>query len=106
MISGDRFMSACRRKIDLIVGVVDRIYNRVNMRSARAHACLLGCIAMIASCGGGSDAPCMSTGAMSDVLPRAQLVRLDVYDASAHCDGARVADGAPPPSLSKSATAG
>src|SRR5689334_19849609 len=107
MISGDRFMSACRRKIDLIVGVVDRIYNRVNMRSVRARfACLGGCVVFFAACGGGGDAPCMSMGAMSDVLGRAQLVRLDVYDGSAHCDGARVADGAPPPSLSKSATAG
>lgn len=48
----------------------------------------------------------MSMGQMSDVLGRAQLVRLDIYDGGAHCDGARVADGAPPPSLSKSAVAG
>jgi hypothetical protein len=48
----------------------------------------------------------MSMGPMSDVIGRAQLVRLDVYDNGAHCDGARVADGAPPPSLSKSAASG
>lgn len=45
-------------------------------------------------------------GGMSDVLPRAALVRLDVYDGSAHCDGARLADGAPPPMMSKSAATG
>ena len=45
-------------------------------------------------------------GQMSDVLARASLVRLDVYDASAHCDGTRLADGAPPPMMSKSAATG
>lgn len=48
----------------------------------------------------------MSMGAMSDVLAHAQLVRLDVYDAGARCDGARIADGAAPPMLSKAAVAG
>jgi len=59
----------------------------------------------VAGCGGG-DKPCLSMGAMSDVLARAQLVRLDVYDAAARCDGARIADGAAPPMLSKAAVAG
>src|SRR5690242_4387449 len=75
------------------------------MRSVRAGAACL-CIVLAASCGGVNDAPCMSMGPMSDVIGLAQLVRLDVYDAGAHCDGAHVADGAPPPSLSKSAAAG
>ncbi|MDB4970464.1 MAG: Tryptophan synthase alpha chain [Myxococcales bacterium] len=48
----------------------------------------------------------MSMGAMSDVLGRATLVRLDVYDANARCAGATVADGAAPPTLSKVASAG
>ena len=43
---------------------------------------------------------------MSDVLAAAQLFRLDVYDASARCDGPRVADGAAPPTMSKFASAG
>ena len=60
----------------------------------------------VAGCGGAADKPCMSMGAMSDVLARAQLVRLDVYGAGAHCDGARIADGAAPPALSKAAAAG
>ena len=45
-------------------------------------------------------------GAMSSVLARAQLVRLDVYDANARCDGARIADGATAPMMSKAAVAG
>jgi hypothetical protein len=65
---------------------------------------MLGAL-LVAGCGGG-DVPCMSMGAMSDVVGRAQLVRLDVYDAGAHCDGARVADGAPPPTMSKVAGGG
>ncbi|HXU71878.1 MAG TPA: hypothetical protein VN947_21235 [Polyangia bacterium] len=65
----------------------------------------MGVAIAVAGCGGG-DTPCMSMGQMSDVLSRAQMVRLDVYDASAHCDGARVADGAPPPALSKVSVAG
>ncbi len=79
------------------------------MGAERAAATLVVVVALVvvapAGCGGGG-APCMSMGPMSDVLGRAQLVRLDIYDAGAHCDGARVADGAPPPSLSKSAAAG
>ncbi len=82
------------------------------MQCARvAIALLLGSFGVtlvgvgIGGCGGG-EAPCMSMGSMSDVIGRAALVRLDVYDASAHCDGARVADGAPPPTLSKVAAAG
>ena len=55
---------------------------------------------------GGADKPCMSMGSMSEVLGRAAIVRLDVYDANAHCDGATVADGAAPPTMSKVAAAG
>src|SRR4051794_37974337 len=93
----DRFMSACRRKIDLIVRARAALYNRVKMRSVYVAIALL-CAGTVAGCGG-ADAPCMSMGAMSEVVGRAQLVRLDVYDAGAHCDGARVADGAPPPTM-------
>jgi hypothetical protein len=49
----------------------------------------------------------MGPGQMAgDVAARAQLVRLDVYDSGAHCDGARVADGAPAPTLTRDAGAG
>src|SRR5262249_3239331 len=67
-------------------------------------------VGSVGGCGGGGAAPCMSMGPgqqmTSDVLAHAMMVRLDVYDARAHCDGARVADGAPPPMLSKVAAVG
>jgi len=75
------------------------------MQCARVRIACVLVLASVAGCGGG-DAPCMSMGQMSDVVGRAQLVRLDVYDAGAHCDGARIADGSPPPALSKVAAAG
>src|SRR5438876_568796 len=62
-------------------------------------------VAVVAGCGG-SEKPCMSMGSMSDLLGRAAIVRLDVYDAKAHCNGATVAEGAAPPTLSKVAAAG
>ncbi|MGZ3406894.1 MAG: hypothetical protein ACXVAN_10660, partial [Polyangia bacterium] len=68
--------------------------------------CVCFVIALVGAGCGGADAPCMSMGSMSDVVGRAQLVRLDVFDAGAHCDGARVADGAPAPTMSKVAGAG
>ena len=55
---------------------------------------------------GGREKPCMSMGSMSELLGRAAIVRLDIYDGNAHCNGATVADGAAPPTLSKVAAAG
>src|SRR6478672_6719181 len=86
----DRFMSACRRNFDLIVRVDHDVYNRVDMpcASVRSFALVVAFLVAVAHGGcGGSDQPCMSMGAMSDVLAQAQLFRLDVYDGNAHCDG-------------------
>ncbi len=66
---------------------------------------LLVAAAMAAGCGGNGK-PCLAMGAMSDIVARAAVVRLDVYDAGARCAGGSVAEGAPPPSLSKVAAAG
>lgn len=97
-------MSACKRNFVRIVAVDGGVYNRVKMRSV-CVAIVGVMVAVGAGCGGG-DAPCMSMGQMSDVIGRASMVRLDVYDGSARCDGARIAEGAPPPTLSKVAVAG
>jgi hypothetical protein len=75
------------------------------MRASVGVVVLLVLASSSSGCGG-FEPPCMSMGTMSDVLARATLLRLDVYDAGAHCDGARISDGAPPPSLSKVASAG
>jgi hypothetical protein len=53
-----------------------------------------------------ADAPCMGMGAPSDLVTRAAVLRLDVYDGDVHCDGAGVTAGAPAPSLTKVVTAG
>ena len=77
------------------------------MRCARLPiASLLFSFGTTLSACGGDGKPCTSMGTMSDVIGRAALVRLDVYDGGAHCDGAAVSTGAPPPSLSKVAAAG
>ena len=74
--------------------------------SATTIACAaLAVLATAPGCGGG-DRPCTSMGATSDVIARAALLRLDVYDAAAHCDGATVAAGAAPPTMSKVVAAG
>jgi hypothetical protein len=75
------------------------------MQCASVRRAALVLTILVGGCGGG-DKPCLSMGAMSDVLAQAQLFRLDVYDASARCDGAEIADGAAPPLMSKFASAG
>src|SRR3954454_21974883 len=80
------FMSACRRNFDLIVRADHDVYNRVDMPCASVRSAALVLTVAVAGCGG-ADQPCMSMGGMSAALAEAQLFRLDVYDASAHCDG-------------------
>jgi hypothetical protein len=55
---------------------------------------------------GGPDVPCMNMGMPGALAQQAQLLRLDVYDADVHCDGASVQAGAPPPSQSKASAGG
>jgi hypothetical protein len=50
-------------------------------------------------------APCTSMGA-SELVVRAAVVRLDVYPASAHCDGNTLQAGAPPPTQTVVVAAG
>lgn len=70
------------------------------MRFARPIAFVI----LIASCK--QEVPCMRMMDPSPLLQSATLLRLDVYDASAHCVGARLEPGAPPPIASRSAAAG
>src|SRR5437763_7854343 len=51
--------------------------------------------------------PCASMSASASALVKqAAVVRLDVYGASARCHGNTLAPGAPPPSQSKTVSAG
>jgi hypothetical protein len=52
------------------------------------------------------DAPCKRMMDPSPLLQQAAVLRLDVYDASAHCMGATLEPGAPPPIASRSAANG
>jgi hypothetical protein len=55
---------------------------------------------------GPADVPCNQMMMPSDLVGQAQLMRLDVFDASVHCAGATVTAGAPAPSLTQVAPAG
>lgn len=55
---------------------------------------------------GPADVPCNQMMMPGDLVGKAQLMRLDVFDASVHCAGATVTAGAPAPSLTQVAPAG
>jgi hypothetical protein len=55
---------------------------------------------------GPADVPCNQMMMPGDLVGKAQLMRLDVFDSSVHCAGATVTAGAPAPSLTQVAPAG
>ncbi|HEY2743361.1 MAG TPA: YCF48-related protein [Polyangia bacterium] len=56
--------------------------------------------AALAGCGGGGDCPALSID-MQSLAAQASAVDVDVYDASASCDGNDLAGGAPAPVVSR-----
>jgi hypothetical protein len=65
-----------------------------------------GLLFVLALCGCKNDAPCLRMQDPSPIVQQAALLRLDVYDSSAHCSGATLEPGAPTPIESKSAANG
>src|SRR4051812_29333802 len=61
---------------------------------------LLVVCAVLAGCGGATDCPALSVD-MQSLAAKASSMELDVYDATASCDGNDIAAGAPAPLVSR-----
>jgi hypothetical protein len=89
----------------VIVWDVQRAYNRAV--PSRVHLALIPLLLSVGASGCKESAPpCMSMGMPSELVQRARLLRLDVYDSGVRCDGITVTAGSPPPSQTKVVAAG
>src|ERR1700749_4037750 len=66
----------------------------------RAWTTLSLLCAAVAGCGGGADCPALSVD-MQSLAAQASAIDVDVYDATASCNGNDIAAGAPAPVVSR-----